>query len=62
MYYRSMPYFEVEPYIHTPAARVKKSHPRRFWPLLTAALVLTPSAALMTVAGLALLDLLRHLV
>ena len=46
MYYRSMPYFEVEPYMHTPTARVQKPHPRRAWLLLVAALVLAPGAAL----------------
>jgi hypothetical protein len=62
MYYRSMPYFEVEPFVHVPAARVKKSHPRRFWPLLAVALVATPGVALLAVLGLALLDSLRHFV
>jgi hypothetical protein len=45
MYYRSMPYFDVEP--HTPTARVQKPHPRRFWLLLVAGLVLAPGAALL---------------
>lgn len=62
MYYRSMPYFEVEPFVHVPTARVEKSHPRRFWLLLAAGLVLTPAVAFLAVMGLALLDLLRHVV
>ena len=62
MYYRSMPYFEVEPYIHAPAARTQKSNPRRAWLLLAAGLVLTPAVAFLAVMGLALLDLLRHVV
>ena len=47
MYYRSMPYFDVEPFSHMPTARVQKSHPRRFWLLLMAGLVLAPGAALL---------------
>lgn len=50
MYYRSMPYFEVEQYANAIAAATppaRKSHRRRRWWLLVAGLVLAPGAALL---------------
>jgi hypothetical protein len=47
MYYRSMPYFEVEQLAIPPAPPPARVARRRRWLLLVAALVLAPGAALL---------------